>query len=344
MMQATYNHRLQSGASGFSKDKVFQHEISHLLLGKKAGHLAPYHYGEALYNEDPVQGAFLWDKFISTSSAYYQFSSENDILLNVARYISDELTDRPVSLMDFGPGSGSSLKAKTYPFLSCVKRIDTYIPVDICAKYLQDIEEDVFHDFPYLNIASQQKNYFENIIHYNVNSEPVCLFLSSSISNLPSAFGYQSHLKRVLSHFYRVMQRTGFLIISHDTNQDETSLVSAYNDPYHIQFSLNILHRMQRDAFDQDSMRFSPDAWVYRPEWFSEEHVVAHSLYATDDQLIEMNGKAYPIKRGQRLIVDNSHKYPINDFVDICQAAGFVSRKIFIDQSQRIAVHVLQRV
>lgn len=329
------------------RDRDFSIALEYLLTNKKAGHLGIYHYGEPDREKDSVNGSNLWDKFVKNSKNYYQFSAENKILPEVAAFIASLTKDTSVSLIDMGPGSNTSLQAKTFPFLSSIANIENYIPVDISTEYLQEINKAVATHFPFLDISLQQKNYFTDTINFNVNSIPVFLFLSSNISNLPEISlkgNYEDHLGHILKHFHSCMHRSGYLVISQDCNQDETSLLNAYNDPLHIDFSLNILHRMKRDAIDDDKSTFDPTKWIYKPEWFPERNLLAHSLYSTIEQSINVLGKTHIIKSGQRFIVDNSYKYKTSDFLRICIQSGFSPIQTFIDPTEKIATHVLKTI
>lgn len=319
--------------------------VKKLLCGDKLGHLGLYHYGDPLHINDPVTGSYLWDKFVKNSPNYYQFKRENALLPKVALYLSTLIQSNPVSLVDLGPGSDTSLYAKTLPFLSSIEQIENYIPVDVSSEYLKEIDEAIKIRYPHLNISLQQKNYFIDSISFDVNSIPVFLFLSSNISNLPEISkngDYKKQLLQILSHFHSCMHTPGYLIVSQDTNQDEVSLLNAYNDPLHVEFSLNILHRIKRDTANGNNDNFSPENWVYKPEWFASRNLLAHSVYTQADQEIDICGKTFFIPKGGRLILDNSHKYKAQDFLDICLEAGFCSIKTFMDDSQKISIHILR--
>jgi uncharacterized SAM-dependent methyltransferase len=329
------------------KDRDFSIALEHLLTNKKVGHLGIYHYGEPNREEDTVNGAYLWNRFVKNSTNYYQFSTENKFLPEVAAFVASLTKNASVSLIDMGPGSNTSLQAKTFPFLSSLENIENYIPVDISTEYLQEINKDIATNFPLLDISLQRKNYFTDTINFNVNSVPVFLFLSSNISNLPEINlngNYEDHLSRILKHFHSCMHRSGYLVISQDCNQDEASLLNAYIDPLHIDFSLNILHRMKRDAIYDDKCSFDPKKWIYKPEWFPEKNLLAHSLYSTTEQTIDVLENTYTIKKGQRFIVDNSYKYKTSDFLRICIQSGFSPIETFMDPTEKIATHVLKTI
>ena len=330
-----------------SLDRNFSIAMDDLLTNRKAGHLGLYHYGEPNDQCDLVNGSDLWDRFVKNSSSYYQFRAENAIIPEVAEYMASLAKSKPVSLIDLGPGSDTSLYAKTFPFISSMEKIEKYIPVDISAEYLREIDAAVSAQFPYLDISLQQKNYFTDTIRFNVNSIPVFLFLSSNISNLPEIDqngNYERNLGHILSHFHLCMHGLGYLIVSQDCNQDESSLLNAYKDPLHVDFSLNVLHRIKRDALDGDCKTFNPESWKYQPEWFPKRNLLAHSIYSTADQQIHIQGCDYHLPSGSRLLLDNSHKYKVPDFLDVCVQSGFSPIKTFTDDTGRIAVHILKAV
>jgi uncharacterized SAM-dependent methyltransferase len=328
------------------QDIGFIEDLTLLLENKKSGHLAHYHYSEPSYPGDLVNGAALWDRVITHSPAYYQFEAENSVLPNVAEFISTLLSTDESSVIDLGPGSGKSLPRKTYPFLAEIQNIENYIPVDICGDYLNQIRNDIGTNFFDINVSAQQKNYFESSVNFNVNTTPVFLFLSSSVSNLPEinlSGSYAINLAKILVHFYEVMQRQGYLVISHDTTQDEAELIKAYSDRHHVEFSLNLLEKIKRDTPNYSNPMFDPAMWAYKPVWCSAKQCIKHTVYNEAPQAIILKGKTYRLPVGTELVLDNSHKYKAEDFLTIAQQGGFRPVKTFMDHSDKVAVHILER-
>jgi len=328
------------------QDIGFIEDLTLLLENKKSGHLAHYHYSEPLYHGDPVNGAALWNRVITHSPAYYQFEAENIVLPNVAEFISALLSTDESSVIDLGPGSGESLHRKTYPFLAEIQNIENYIPVDICGDYLNQIRNNIETNFANVNVSAQQKNYFESSINFNVNTTPVFLFLSSSVSNLPEISPracYAINLAKILAHLYEAMQRQGYLVISQDTTQDENELVQAYSDKHHVEFSLNLLEKIKRDTQNYSNPMFAPAKWAYKPVWCSANQCIKHTVYNKAPQAIILKGKTYHLPVCTELVLDNSHKYKVEDFLTIAQQVGFRPVKTFMDHSDKVAVHVLER-
>lgn len=330
----------------YSDNIEFVNDLIDLFEGKKSGHLAHYHYSEPLFSGDKVNGAYLWDQVIRNSSAYYQFESENSLIPEVAQYVSALLKDEKSSLIDLGPGSGLSLQKKTLPFINSLSDIGNYIPVDMCAEYLDGIKQTINSDFSDLHITPQQKNYFDDAINFDVNTIPVFLFMSSSISNLPEIDKndlYCNQLEKILSHMYEAIQREGYLIVSQDTNQDEKSLYDAYSSPDHVEFSLNLLERIKRDTCNIRNSSFDPSAWRYEPQWCAINQCIKHTVIANQDQTVIFNNKTYEIAKNHSFVLDNSHKYRSDDFISISKKAGFIPVKTFMNEVNKVAIHILKR-
>lgn len=328
------------------QDKNLISDLELLLRGERQGHLAHYHYSEPDYAGDRVDGARLWDKVINHAHDYYQFHAENEIIPDVAEFISRLLDDTHTSLIDLGPGSGASFKKKTSPFLNNIANIDTYMPVDMCGDYLNQIEQCVRNNHSNMNVATQRKNYFAETIPFDINTVPVYLFLSSSVSNLPEISAtrpYSIYLEKILAHFYSQMQRPGYLIISHDSNQDFVSLQKAYENKEHKNFSLNLLERVKRDTGNLDNVEFDPSVWNYKAEWCERNECIKHILFNTRPQTLILNGHHYHLPKGRKLVVDNSHKYKECNFLNIANSVGFSRIQSFKDHTNKVVVHILKR-
>lgn len=330
----------------YHENQEFVNDLIDLFEGQKLGHLAHYHYSEPSFAGDTVNGAYLWDQVIRNSGAYYQFESENSLLPEVARYLSVLLNKEKISLIDLGPGSGLSLQKKTLPFIKSISDIENYIPVDICAEYLDGIKKTISSKFCDLHITPQQKNYFQDAINFDVNTTPVFLFMSSSISNLPEIDqnnSYYNQLHKILSHMHDAIQREGYLVVSQDTNQDEDSLKKAYNSPDHVKFSLNLLERIKRDTCNISNENFDPSVWRYEPQWCKTNECIKHTVIPNIEQSVVLNNKEYQIPKNYNLVLDNSHKYKSDDFVRIAKKAGFIPVRTCMNETNKVAVHILKR-
>ena len=103
-------------------------------------------------------------------------------------------------------------------------------------------------------------------------------------------------------------------------------------------FILSILYYINRDLPIYD---FDPTAFNYEFNWVAETHCVEHNVRATQDQSFVLDGIPISIKSGEKFHFLSSYKYPVDYFQNLAIKAGLKPVDCFVDQNERMVIHVL---
>ena len=135
------------------------------------------------------------------------------------------------------------------------------------------------------------------------------------------------------------MAPDGRLIVGLDAYQDEDSLSRAYDTQAVSDFILNIFHRIHRDLALE---LFDPDAFTYKFEWVPSDYCVKHKAISTKNQLFKLDNTPIILDEGEEFHIMSSFKYPYEFFQSMAIQAGLVPLDYFIDNRQRMAIHVFK--
>ena len=130
-----------------------------------------------------------------------------------------------------------------------------------------------------------------------------------------------------------------YLLLVHDSNQDEDSLMKAYDNRGMGVFMENIMCRVHRDL-NLEGME--PQEFRYSPEWDPENHDFKHVLVATKAQKFELKGETVEIEEGDKFHTLSSFKYPLEVFQDMLAPSGYKPVDVFLDDSKRMAAHLFE--
>lgn len=328
--------KLQPNA--IQKDNHFLEDVLALFSGSATGNLYEYLYSSPASPTDPVRGEEFLDDVYAECDDYYLFKSEKSLIKHFANDLSETL-GAAATLIDYGPGPARSFFYKTYPVLSGLQNPNAYIPVDICPEYVAECKEAAKGMMPDLYVHGIVDDYFDARLQYGFYKNPVVYFTGSSIANCPEMAGYAiphntlARLKRIKNQ----LGEHGRLIIGHDQNQDEASLLSAYKNPAAAKFILNLLDRIQRDLNTSHFDRAAFDHWV---EWDSVNHCVKQGAILSKDTSFCIEHRVFSFKKGDTLHFVSSYKYPSDLFIQTAEAAGFAHEQTFSLTDNPMVMHV----
>ncbi len=320
------------------KDSRFLEDVLALFSGSATGNLYEYLYSSPASPTDPVRGEELLDDIYAECDDYYLFRSEKRLIKHFANNLSEMLGDA-ATLIDYGPGPARSFFYKTYPVLSALQNPNAYIPVDICPEYVAECKEAAKGMMPDLYVHGIADDYFDARLHYGFYKNPVVYFTGSSIANCPEIPGYAIP-HNTLSRLQRIKGQIGGhgqLVIGHDQNQDEQSLLSAYKNPAAEKFILNLLDRIRRDLNTSYFDRAAFDHWV---EWDAVNHCVKQGSILNRDATFRIGDHSFSFKKGDTLHFVSSYKYPRDLFIQTAQTAGFTHEQTFSLTDNPMVMHV----
>jgi L-histidine N-alpha-methyltransferase len=111
------------------------------------------------------------------------------------------------------------------------------------------------------------------------------------------------------------------LLIGFDRIKDPEILVNAYDDSAGVtaQFSLNLLHRINREL-DGD---IPCEKFRHIAVWNDLYARIEIYLEARTDVKFSIGGQAHKMAQGQRIHIENSHKYGLRDARLMLRAGGW---------------------
>lgn len=309
---------------------------------ERHGIAGSWQYSDSFHADDPVRGSVLWEAFLKASNDYYPLASEIDLIHNHAKSLIGHV-DAPVALVDFGPGPRQAVSNKTLPIASLFDKVSRYCPIDKSQDYLIGAASAFGERFPQVPVEEIHADFFKDEISLPTDCQPFALFFGSSISNLegcPEDGLPESEIVWQLSRLRRIIGDDGSLLMAYDANQDAQSILKSYNHPYQAAFGSNIVYRMQREL--PISGNFKPESWHYEAVWHPKTHQLCHTLVCDEQQSFSLGKEHFSVGEGERFVLNNSFKYPIEKMQEWGMKAGFSRQRFIQDSSKREVLHLMQ--
>jgi L-histidine Nalpha-methyltransferase len=100
---------------------------------------------------------------------------------------------------------------------------------------------------------------------------------------------------------------------------------------------LNILKRANREL----AANFDLSAFRHEARYGAASGAVEIHLLSLKQQTVEVAGRSFAFAEGERLHVENSHKYDLMGFAELARGAGFDWRAAWTDPQGLFSVHYL---
>jgi uncharacterized SAM-dependent methyltransferase len=314
-----------------SPQSDFEEAALEFLAGAPVN-MGAYLYGQPRDAVDPVRGAELYRRVLAENKDYYVSSEEAELLQAKAADIAQIISGSKF-LMDLGPGLPEAVRQKTVPLLNKIEGLKSYIPVDVNKDYLETARQVVQERLPGLPVSPIHAD-FIRAPYVSAMRRAAILFTGSTLANLlPEDAG------RLLWKLNFIIKRQGYLLVGQDENQEEPSLMRAYDHPLGGEFIRNVFCRIRRDL---DLRHFDPAAFAYRPEWRPESYTFAHVCVSLKAQEFEAGSRKIRIAEGQKFQATHSFKYPREHFQGYMLKYGFELVQRFAHEKGRMALYVFQ--
>jgi L-histidine N-alpha-methyltransferase len=219
-------------------------------------------------------------------------------------------------------GSGSGRKTRRILESLAARRAVTYCPIEISPAALAQCER-ALGDLERVSVAGYAFDYLEGLKRVveerrRPDERLVVMFLGSTIGNFRRLAA--AHFLRDVRH---LMRAGDALILGADLLKPEPVLIEAYDDPAGVTaaFNLNILGRLNRELgadFDlrefEHVARFDPVA-----------SAIEMHLRSRRDQSVTIGAADCTVhfRRGETIWTEASHKYTLDDIVQLGDVAGF---------------------
>ncbi|MDE2227810.1 MAG: L-histidine N(alpha)-methyltransferase [Alphaproteobacteria bacterium] len=264
---------------------------------------------------------------------YYVTRAEIALLAERAGEIAARIGPR-ARLIEFG--SGASTKVRL--LLAALDRPASYVPIDISGGMLHPAASAVAADFPALAVIAVCADYMEPLrlpaLVRLTTDRRVGFFPGSTIGNLTP-----EEAVVFLRGCRELLGPGGAMIVGADLKKDAGVLHAAYNDAAGVtaRFTLNLLARMNRElGADFNLKRFAHEAF-YNPDAGRIE-IYIRSLM---DQLVTIAGRRIGFTAGERVHVEYSYKFSVDEFRRLALRAGFKPVDCWTDAENRFSVHYL---
>ena len=304
-------------------------EISEIVDGLSADQkqISPKYF----YDE---RGSQLFDD-ITQLPEYYLTNTELGIMRdNIAEITAS--VGKQASLIEFG--SGSSLKTRI--LLEHLSELAAYVPVDISSEHLHASAQQIRDQFPHVDVLPVVADFTRTFSLPKPMVMPVrniIYFPGSTIGNFEHDMAME--LLRVM---YQEAGAGGALLIGVDLQKDPNIIENAYNDSAGItaEFNLNMLQHLNRDY----GANFDINEFAHSANYDEDEGRVVIELISQTDQTFEVGDTAFDIADGEAILTEYSHKYTLEGFAAMANAAGFTVDNVWTDAEQLFSVQFLTRL
>ncbi|MEO1201067.1 MAG: L-histidine N(alpha)-methyltransferase [Pseudomonadota bacterium] len=279
------------------------------------------------------RGSQLFDQ-ITRLPEYYPTDTEIEIMRsNIGEMV--ELIGPQASIIEFG--AGSSVKVRI--LLENLKELAAFVPVDISEEHLLAAAAEMqkeFPDVPIHPVAADFTKPFDLPSPELMPIRNIVYFPGSTIGNFTEedALG----LLKVMHH---EAGEGGALLIGVDLQKDPRIIEDAYNDSQGVtaEFNRNMLHHLNREfGADFDVGSFKHDA-----KYDEDEGRVVLRLISEKRQAVTIGGEEVTIAKDEGILTEYSHKYTLEGFAAMAEAAGFRVEKVWTDPEKLFSVQFLVR-
>lgn len=270
---------------------------------------------------------------------YYLTDCELEIFQNHKQQIAGafENPENEFELIELGAGDGLKTKVLLAHLLENKNKFK-YIPIDISAKAIHNLQDDLETKLPLLNVDGLIGDYFQLIDGLNDSKQKVVLFLGSNIGNLDEKKSI--HFLRQLNE---VLNPKDQLLIGFDLKKDPEIILPAYNDPHGLTaaFNLNLLSRINNEL-DAD---FIPENFFHQETYDKDTGTAKSFLVSKKLQSVQIRKleKTFRFNENEKIFMERSQKYDLPMIEALAGKTGFEitanyfdSRKWFVNSLWRV--------
>ncbi len=281
-----------------------------------------------LYDEP---GSALFDEICSLPE-YYPTRTELAImetsLPEMAKAIGPEAL-----VVEYGSGTG----LKTRRLLAALENPVAYVPVEISREFLMTSAKALQAEFSGLEVLPVCADFtepFEVPQSRKPARRRALYFPGSTIGNFRPEFA-----TKLLRQMCEEVGRGGCALIGVDLVKDTNTLEAAYNDSAGVtaKFNLNLLRRANAEL----GADFDVEAFRHRAVWVEQRGAIEMRLYARRPTAANLGDKRFTFREGEWIHTEDSHKYTLDGFANLAQAAGFDVDRVWTDKDKLFSVQYL---
>jgi dimethylhistidine N-methyltransferase len=235
-------------------------------------------------------------------------------------------------LIEFGSGSSR----KTEIVLASLSSLAAYVPIDVSGDALAEAKERLHARFPTLRVLPVIGDFrAELTLPGELAQRPrLGFFPGSTIGNFTP-----DEARVLLADMARTLAHGGRLLIGIDLRKDVARLEAAYDDAAGVTaaFNLNILARANRDL----GANFDIEAFAHQAKFNDAESRIEIHIVSKQAQQVDVCGKTFTFKEGEKIHTENSYKYTIESFQGLARKAGWTPRQYWTDPDGLFSLHEL---
>ncbi|MCS5564859.1 MAG: L-histidine N(alpha)-methyltransferase [Methylococcales bacterium] len=277
-------------------------------------------------------GAKLFSK-ICDLKEYYLTRTElqimNEYLGDIGHCIGPE-----AAIIEFGSGSGQ----KTELLLESLERPWCYAPVDISREQLIEMAERMSVRFPDLWIQPVCADYnapfnLDRVVE--ADARRIVYFPGSTIGNLAP-----EQTVAMLGRMKGLVGDRGAILLGLDLAKSREIIEPAYNDSEDLTaaFNLNALRHVNRVTGTNFNISAFEHRAIYRPEHYRVEM----HLISSANQRVRINGQSIRFEKGEHIVTEYSHKYPLEVFDRLLTSVGLRRVQTWFDRNRWFSLQYIQ--
>jgi dimethylhistidine N-methyltransferase len=279
------------------------------------------------------RGSQLFDA-ITHLPEYYPTETEFGIMRDNIDELAD-LVGTQASLIEYGSGSSR----KTRVLLAHLHDLAVYVPVDISEDHLIASATTIRAEFPELEVLPVVADFTKPFALPNPTVMPlrnIVYFPGSTIGNFTL-----DEAQELLGFMYQEAGEDGAMLIGVDLQKNPEIIELAYNDSAGItaDFNLNMLTHLNREF----GFNFDVDAYSHSARYDRDEGRMVIELISGRDQVVTNGDETIDVGNGEAILTEYSHKYTLDGFAAMANAAGFEVRKVWTDAEQLFSVQYCVR-
>ena len=297
-------------------DSMLEQETAEILAGLTA---TPKRISPKYFYDD--RGSELFDE-ICLLPEYYPTRTEHAIMEASLQQIA-ALAGPRVSLIEFGAGSN----AKARQLLSALQSPAAYVPVEISGDYLFEQVAELGSEFPAVEMRPVVADFTKpfDLPRLKQRALSNLIFMpGSTIGNFT-----RTEAAALLELMREEAGHDGALLIGVDLIKDVEIVTAAYNDAKGVTaaFNKNVLDHLNAGVgADFETANFRHEA-VYD----TEHNRIEMRLIALRSHAVLFAGKTIEFAEGEHVVTEYSHKYSLDGFRRLAEAAGWVSQASWTD-------------
>jgi dimethylhistidine N-methyltransferase len=249
--------------------------------------------------------------------------------------------DRPLELVELGPGAGNKARLFVEALRQRQERV-RFLAVDVSAQALSDCRRTL-REIGGVEVVSIEDTYLEGLeraaAERKNGARQLVLFLGSNLSNFD-----RGEALAFLHGIRRRLRPGDALLLATDLDKDPERLLPAYDDALGVTaaFNRNLLVRLNREW----GADFPVAAFTHQARWNAPQRRIEMHLQAQRacEVRVQALGLTVRFAAGETLWSESSHRFSLDELRGWAKDAGFAVAKQWVDGDWPFAQTLLDAI